>query len=181
MFLHGSSTPQSSWTVIGTGIRLAQDVGAHRRKVYNNNKRTVEDELWKRAFWYVLPTYTPYSTSSHHTFQGLDLHGPVYQFCTGTAVCHSRRRVRFCQPVSMQCLLNFYYSFDLEMPIECDDEYWVTSDPDMAFKQPAGKPSTVTFFNCLLRLNQILAFALRTIVSGICSFCHGELSNKAFL
>lgn len=51
IFLHGSSTPQSSWTVIGTGIRLAQDVGAHRRKVYNHNKRTVEDELWKRAFW----------------------------------------------------------------------------------------------------------------------------------
>ena len=51
MFLHGSSTPQSSWTIIGTGIRLAQDVGAHRRKVYNHNKRTVEDELWKRAFW----------------------------------------------------------------------------------------------------------------------------------
>lgn len=86
----------------------------------------------------------------------------------------------FRELASIECLLNFYYSFDLEMPIECDDEYWVTSDPDMAFKQPAGKPSTVTFFNCLLRLNQILAFALRTIVSGI-YFFHGEMANKAFL
>lgn len=51
MFLHGSSTPQASWIIIGVGIRLAQDVGAHRRKVYNQAKRTVEDELWKRAFW----------------------------------------------------------------------------------------------------------------------------------
>jgi len=28
-----------------------QDVGAHRRKVYGSDL-TVEDELWKRAFWY---------------------------------------------------------------------------------------------------------------------------------
>lgn len=31
---------------------MAQDVGAHRRKVYSKAP-TVEDELWKRAFWYV--------------------------------------------------------------------------------------------------------------------------------
>jgi hypothetical protein len=50
------------------------------------------------------------------------------------------------------------------MPVECDDEYWITDDPEQAFKQPTGKPSTVAYFNNLLRLNQILAFALRTIV-----------------
>jgi hypothetical protein len=38
--------------MIGIGIRVAQDVGAHRRK-YNTEDITVEDELWKRAFWYV--------------------------------------------------------------------------------------------------------------------------------
>ena len=32
-------------------IRVAQDVGAHRRKVYNPIP-SVESELWKRAFWY---------------------------------------------------------------------------------------------------------------------------------
>ena len=53
MFLHGSSTPQASWTVIGVGIRLAQDVGAHRKKVYNPT-RTVEEELWKRAYWHLV-------------------------------------------------------------------------------------------------------------------------------
>lgn len=34
----------------GIGVRLAQDVGAHRRKVYNA-PLSVESELWKRAFW----------------------------------------------------------------------------------------------------------------------------------
>ena len=33
------------------------------------------------------------------------------------------------------------------------------------FKQPAGKPSKITAFVCTLRLGQILAFAMRTIVS----------------
>lgn len=36
--------------MVGIGIRLAQDVGAHRRKVYNTPV-SVESELWKRAFW----------------------------------------------------------------------------------------------------------------------------------
>lgn len=52
-FLQGSSAPQSCWTMVGIGIRLAQDVGAHRRKVHQR-ALTVEDELWKRAFWYTI-------------------------------------------------------------------------------------------------------------------------------
>lgn len=36
--------------MVGIGIRLAQEVGAHRRKP-PGNKHTVEDELWNRAFW----------------------------------------------------------------------------------------------------------------------------------
>jgi len=49
LFLEGSSTPHACWTMIGIGIRLAQDAGAHRRKP--NTKMMVEDEMWKRTFW----------------------------------------------------------------------------------------------------------------------------------
>lgn len=38
--------------MIGLGLRLAQDVGAHRKKMYSSTP-CVKDELWKRAFWYV--------------------------------------------------------------------------------------------------------------------------------
>ena len=38
---------------MGFGIRLAQDVGAHRRKGYQDVP-TAEDEQWKRGFWYVI-------------------------------------------------------------------------------------------------------------------------------
>jgi hypothetical protein len=53
------------------------------------------------------------------------------------------------------------------MAMEVDDEYWVDPDPDKTFKQPPGKPSSISFFNAFLKLHQIAAFALRTIVSSL--------------
>lgn len=56
------------------------------------------------------------------------------------------------------------HSFDIEMPLDVDDEFWQTLDPEKAFKQPSDRPSLISYFNSFLKLNQILAFALRTIV-----------------
>ncbi|TFK73931.1 hypothetical protein BDN72DRAFT_834263 [Pluteus cervinus] len=47
--------------------------------------------------------------------------------------------------------------FDIDYPVECDDEYWDT------FVQPEGKPSSITGFVHLVKLCEILAFALRTL------------------
>jgi hypothetical protein len=55
-------------------------------------------------------------------------------------------------------------SFDLDLPIECDDEYWENPDPNLAFKQPPGKPSTVAYFNSSLQLGHVMGYVLRTIV-----------------
>ena len=61
-----------------------------------------------------------------------------------------------------------YASFDVDMPTEIDDEYWENEqDPEQAFKQPPGKPSLLSYFVCFIKLNQILAIALRTIVSHV--------------
>ncbi|KAJ6603490.1 hypothetical protein DFH09DRAFT_899313, partial [Mycena vulgaris] len=54
-------------------------------------------------------------------------------------------------------------SFDIDLPTECDDEYWEHEDPEQAFLQPPGTPSCVAFFNSFLRLNNILAFSLRIL------------------
>ena len=56
-------------------------------------------------------------------------------------------------------------SIDCEYPVECDDEYWLTPEGKPLFKQPPEKPSKVSAFVYSIRLGQILAFALRTIVS----------------
>ena len=45
-----SCPPGDAWLLIGVGIRLCQDVGAHRQKTYGP-KPTVIGELWKRVFW----------------------------------------------------------------------------------------------------------------------------------
>ncbi|KAF9568045.1 hypothetical protein CPC08DRAFT_487594 [Agrocybe pediades] len=55
--------------------------------------------------------------------------------------------------------------FDVDYPIECDDEYWETGDPDRDFKQPPGKPSTMASFLCLIKLYEIVNYALRTLYS----------------
>ncbi|KAI0787277.1 fungal-specific transcription factor domain-containing protein [Fomes fomentarius] len=127
-FLQGTSAPQACWTIIGVGIRMAQDVGAHRKKVYSASP-TIEEELWRRAFWVLVAMDRQTS------------------FALG-------------RPCAIQD-----EDFDIDLPTECDDEYWMAVDPELAFKQPPGKPSMVAFFNCHLRLLQILAFAMRTIYS----------------
>ncbi|KAJ7890502.1 fungal-specific transcription factor domain-containing protein [Mycena olivaceomarginata] len=130
IFLHGTSCPHASWTGVSVGIRMAQDVGAHRRKEATH-QWTAEDELWKRAFWVLIYLDRTMSNS-------------------------------FGRPCAIQD-----EDFDLEFPIDCDDEYWPweMSDPTQAFKQPKGKPSLISAFIANLRLCQVLSFALRTIYS----------------
>ncbi|KAI0824058.1 fungal-specific transcription factor domain-containing protein [Trametes gibbosa] len=121
-------SPHNCWTLIGMGIRTAQDIGAHREKTYGLLTKA-EGELWRRAFWTLL------------------MFDRSVSFSLG-------------RPCALQD-----EDFDVKPPIECDDEYWETGDPLTDFKQPTGKPSTVTFLNCHNQLLQILAFALRTIYS----------------
>ncbi|EKM58695.1 uncharacterized protein PHACADRAFT_117794 [Phanerochaete carnosa HHB-10118-sp] len=122
------AVPQSNYAILGCGIRLAQDLGAHRRMAYGPEP-TVEGELRKRAFWCLL--------------------------AMDRGMCSILGR-----PCSVQD-----EDFDVDYPIECDDEYWVTDDPQKAFKQPVGQPSTVAHFNCAMRLERVHAHALRTIYS----------------
>ncbi|KZV64204.1 hypothetical protein PENSPDRAFT_690958 [Peniophora sp. CONT] len=129
MYLMGCSAAHACWNLCGIGIRLAQDVGAHRRKVYSQTP-TAEDELFKRAFWVLL-------------------------------VCDRWLSSALGRPCAIQ-----EEDFDLEMPIDVDDEYWVTPNPEDAFKQPEGKPSKMTAFICQLKLCQVLGFALRTIYTS---------------
>ncbi|KAF8989558.1 fungal-specific transcription factor domain-containing protein [Cyathus striatus] len=127
-FLMGYSEPPSMWLLAGFGIRLAQDVGAHRRRV-PRERLTVEDELWKRAFWVLVFLDRTTSTS-----------------------------------VGRPCA-TFDENFDLDMPIECDDEYWENPNPEYRFKQPEGVPSIVSAFNQHLQLCKIISFTMSTIYS----------------
>lgn len=57
-------------------------------------------------------------------------------------------------------------SFDLDLPLEVDDYYWDSTQKE-PFKQPPGIPSFITAFNELIKLTQIMAFALKTLVCSL--------------
>lgn len=59
------------------------------------------------------------------------------------------------------------FSFDVDLPTECDDEYWVADDLGNAFKQPPGLPSQMSYFVWMIKLSNIRAKANRRIVRCI--------------
>ncbi|KAJ7495898.1 hypothetical protein B0H11DRAFT_2001094 [Mycena galericulata] len=114
------------WHQIGIGLRRAQDVGAHRRKIQLTP--TAENEQWKRVFWVLLTLEWMYGT---HSGRPLVMHDQDY---------------------------------DQELPIECDDDYWDLPEPHN-FKQPKGKPSSIAYFNCHVKLLEIQAAITTTLYS----------------
>jgi len=96
---------------------------------------------------------------------GTSCHGLGNEYGIRTPERNFNARVRISSlklgQISFQCL----FSFDLEFPIECDDEYWEAKDGNQAFVQPAGQPSLVSFWSCYLKLVEIIGFAQQTLVS----------------
>ncbi|KAJ3502842.1 hypothetical protein NLJ89_g8706 [Agrocybe chaxingu] len=132
LFLQASLDAQSIWAAVGIVIRLAQDVGFHRRKP-TSSPPTMEDELWKRAFWVLL-----------------------YLDATTSAL------------LGRPCAI-WEEDYDIDLPIDCDDEHWEHLDPESRFKQPRGEPSLVSAFIQQIKLMQILVFCIRGVASVIFS------------
>ncbi|KAF9031340.1 hypothetical protein BDZ89DRAFT_948870 [Hymenopellis radicata] len=67
--------------------------------------------------------------------------------------------------------MNFYFGrpsairdedFDVQLPLECDDEYWEATPP---FTQPHDKPSRIHYLNLHIKLCDIMSFGGRTLFS----------------
>ena len=52
----------------------------------------------------------------------------------------------------------------MDLPTECDDEYWDHPDPQKRWKQPRKTPSLVSAFVANIRLLEILGTVLTTLV-----------------
>ncbi|KAJ6567550.1 fungal-specific transcription factor domain-containing protein [Mycena sp. CBHHK59/15] len=59
-FLDRTSGSRECWTLVGFGIRLSQDIGAHRFKL-RQRQVTVEEEMEKRAVWILIVFDTQFS------------------------------------------------------------------------------------------------------------------------
>ncbi|KAI0819989.1 fungal-specific transcription factor domain-containing protein [Trametes gibbosa] len=128
-YFRGTVAQQGSWFYLSVGVLKAQDVGAHRRKIYGRTP-TIEEELWKRAYWHLV---------------AFDRIGSML---IGRECCTREE------------------DLDLELPLEVDDEYWENEKPELAFRQPEGKPSIVTAFVHWIKLSHIVAFTLKTLYSA---------------
>ena len=62
-FAKSNTHSHGVWIHTSLATKLAMEVGAHRRKSEQGGRPTLEDELWKRAFWYV--TWYPLTTITH--------------------------------------------------------------------------------------------------------------------
>ncbi|KAJ6514359.1 fungal-specific transcription factor domain-containing protein [Mycena vitilis] len=178
MFLDCTSSPRTCWTLVGFGMRLSQDVGAHRfkgevgaryrrrlalyskmqggggeereseREKEKEKAAMFEQELEKRAAWVLF----------------------LFDAQISTALG--------------RCIALQSHDFDIEMPLIVDDAYWDPSNPSPTsltssmptssssaastptlFKQPPGVPSTLAYFNCMLQLNRILSFSCKILYS----------------
>ncbi|KAJ7583377.1 fungal-specific transcription factor domain-containing protein [Mycena floridula] len=129
IFLLGSSVMVASWAVLGIALRLAQDLGLHK-KMTGESEATADNESWKRIFWCLVALDPP------------------------TSSCFGR-------PPGLNS-----DDFDQDYPLDCDDEYWVQSDPEKAFKQPPHRPSKISSFIFYIKLVGILEMAQRTLYAA---------------
>ena len=150
--------------MLGIGIRVGLERGLHRSR-RGEQKPTFDDELYKRTFWFV--AYICYITCDFQVFQGLDRNGSSDKQHLWSTTRTTRRRVSPYSVLSCQTLkFCIVWSFDIELPVDCDDEYWeIDESSHVTFNQPPGKPSRVTAFIAHLRLTEILVYSMRTLHS----------------
>ena len=78
-------------------------------------------------------------------------------------------------------LYSLSYSFDLELPVECDDEYWdISADGGVTFRQPQDVPSRLAFFTRHIKLCEVLSFVSRTLYCIKKSKLPHEFSGKGW-
>jgi hypothetical protein len=86
----------------------------------------------------------------------------------------------FSMQLARPCVLQ-EEDFDAELPLLLDDEYWeepvISDSEDSSLGAPQARPSMMEAFICHIKLTQISAFALRTIVSCWYDFHHPRLTH----
>ena len=138
---------QVAWTVVGIGLRLAQDLGAHRRRTYVG-RPTLMKEMMRRAFWYVADSLYPLRVLTGHR----------------TMILVNRRLSVL---LGRSCAIQ-EEDFDTDLPLDIDDKHLHDQiSPKQDVQSHSRHVSRVTHFIYLLKLNQIMGYTLRTIVRRV--------------
>ncbi|KAF6759564.1 fungal-specific transcription factor domain-containing protein [Ephemerocybe angulata] len=160
VLLEGSGSEQSCGFKYFCQLRLVKDTFLRTPSLYDLQMHVLaaiflrgsSDKMEK--CWYIIGV-------SLRIAQGMGFHrkqknGPEKITVEGEL----RKRVFFCLLLCEQFIgivlgrlpMIMSADYDVDYPVECDDEFWENDDPELAFKQPASRPSTTTFFNQMLDL-----------------------------
>ncbi|KAK0448797.1 fungal-specific transcription factor domain-containing protein [Armillaria borealis] len=112
-YVQGCAAPHASWTLVGTGIRMAQDLGAHRRHSRPGQPRNAEEELLKRAFWVIVSLDRVISLSLGRpcAIQDEDIDAEFPVDCDDEYWEHPDPEQAFVQPRDKPSLLSFFISY----------------------------------------------------------------------
>ncbi|KAJ7178492.1 fungal-specific transcription factor domain-containing protein [Mycena crocata] len=108
-FLRGTANHPAAWQFTSLGLHKAQDVGAHRKKVYDN-KPSVEGELWKRAFWCLI-AYDRFGSAILGRPRTLGEEDFDLEPCLEVDDPYFETDPPFQQPVGVPCRLTFFNSW----------------------------------------------------------------------
>lgn len=157
--------PHSAWLVLGTGIRLSQDVGAHRAS-FAETRRPLEAEMWKRVFWYARE-YSCSRLALMALQKVFCVPGPIPRHTDRSLADGSRRAVsllRMTRP--SRIILTLFHSFDLELP----------SEPVLEGSIERHK---LEYFNSSLRLGWYSSMAQRALLNWRAFYkVYGYFSTK---
>ncbi|KAJ8088932.1 Gypsy retrotransposon integrase-like protein 1 [Marasmius tenuissimus] len=146
-FLQGTSNAGACWDLLGIGARLAQNLGIHRKRPANLRP----------------PVSTPSSGPSLNPLAESQLWSRAFWALVSSDVVMS---TFMGTPRAIH-----RDDFDLPLPLECDDEYWIWEmqgeanhgNVGLEFKQPEDKPSKMSYWVTLLKLLDIMGFAHKTL------------------
>ncbi|KAK0213166.1 fungal-specific transcription factor domain-containing protein [Desarmillaria ectypa] len=112
-YVQGCAAPHASWTLVGTGIRMAQDLGAHRRLSRPGQPRNAEDELLKRAFWVIvsLDRLISLTLGRPCAIQDEDIDAEFPVDCDDEYWEHPDPEQAFVQPPDKPSRLSFFISY----------------------------------------------------------------------
>ncbi|KAJ8073411.1 Gypsy retrotransposon integrase-like protein 1 [Marasmius tenuissimus] len=113
LYLQGSPQPDRAWLMLGNGIRMAQELGMHRR-ASDKDRGTPEYELRKRAFWLLVATDITVSAiigRPRATFpEDYDVESPI-ECDDGFWECPGGTGKRFIQPDGQPSSLSFFLAY----------------------------------------------------------------------
>ncbi|KAK0455542.1 fungal-specific transcription factor domain-containing protein [Desarmillaria tabescens] len=112
-YVQGCAAPHTSWTLVGTGIRMAQDLGAHRRHSRPGQPRNAEEELLKRAFWVIvsLDRLISLALGRPCAIQDEDIDAEFPVDCDDEHWEHPDPEQAFVQPPDKPSLVSFFISY----------------------------------------------------------------------